>query len=186
VSYGKFDAEDFASHHDFWTMVLNNMGQIDGIVFACGFLGNNTQIMPTINCNFTGAVSILTICANYLREQQQGFIIGLSSVAGDRGRQSNYIYGAAKAAFTTYLQGLRNVFFAANIKVITVKLGIVDTAMTFNLAKKPFAVTPEYVGKKIIQALKDKQDIVYIPWFWRYIMLIIKSIPEFIFKRLKL
>jgi decaprenylphospho-beta-D-erythro-pentofuranosid-2-ulose 2-reductase len=139
-----------------------------------------------IASNFTGAVSILSYCANYFEPLQRGFIIGISSVAGDRGRQSNYVYGAAKGALSLYLQGLRNRLFAKGVRVITIKPGFVDTAMTFGLPGLFLVATPQSIGERIVAALGKSADIVYLPGFWRYIMLIIKHIPEPIFKRMKL
>ena len=136
--------------------------------------------------NFTGAVSILNHCANYFETLQNGFIIGISSVAGDRGRQSNYLYGAAKGALSLYLQGLRNRLFVSGVRVITIKPGFVDTAMTFGLPGLFLVATPQFVGARIVSALGKSADIVYLPGFWRYLMLIIKHIPEAVFKRMKL
>jgi short-subunit dehydrogenase len=186
IHYGEFDAENFATHEKFWQDTLHTIGTIDGVLVAFGYLGNKQQSQQTIARNFSGAVSILDICANYFEQQKKGFVIGLSSVAGDRGRKSNYVYGAAKAALNVYLQGLRQRLFKNHIKVLTVKLGFVDTAMTFELPNLFLVAKPEDVAKKIVSALKQNHDNVYIPWFWRYIMLIIKSIPEVIFKRLTL
>lgn len=192
VHYSKFDAEDSSTHLDFWQNTLKTMQHIDGVIVAFGYLGNadalhnTTMATQIIQNNFAGAVSILNHCANYFEAQKHGFIIGLSSVAGDRGRQSNYIYGAAKAALATYLQGLRNRLYPAGIQVITIKLGFVDTAMTYGLPGLFLVASPEKAAQKIIKTIGSKQDIAYIPGFWRYIMLIIKTIPEGIFKRLKI
>lgn len=186
VNYGEFDAENFASHQIFLHDVLKTMGTIDGVLMATGYLGQTNESQKVITRNFSGAISILDICANYFEQQNKGFIIGLSSVAGDRGRRSNYIYGAAKAALNVYLQGLRNRLASTNVKVITIKLGFVDTAMTFGLPKLFLVAKPTYVAQKILLALKYGYDVTYIPWFWWYIMSIIKMIPEGIFKRLKL
>jgi short-subunit dehydrogenase len=139
-----------------------------------------------IVANFTGAASILGYCANFLEQKKHGFIIGISSVAGDRGRQSNYVYGAAKGALSLYLQGLRNRLFASGVRVITIKPGFVDTAMTYGLPGLFLVASPHDIGKRIVAALDKSADVVYLPWFWRYIMLIIKHVPEPIFKRMKL
>ncbi len=193
VSYwGKFNAQDFAAHESFWQKVLQTMSHIDGVVMAFGSLGdlkktgefaNDHQVVTD---NFIGAVSILNYCAAYFSTQKKGFVIGLSSVAGDRGRQSNYIYGAAKSALTTYLQGLRNRLFPFGVRVITVKLGFVDTAMTFGQPRLFWVAKPSKVAEKIVRLLHSSRDVVYLPWFWRYIMALIKTVPEKIFKRLKL
>ncbi len=139
-----------------------------------------------ITSNFTGAVSILGICANYFEPLKRGFIIGISSVAGDRGRQSNYVYGAAKGALSIYLQGLRNRLFPSGVRVVTIKPGFVDTAMTFGLPGLFLVASPQHIGKQIVRTLSKSTDVVYLPGFWRFIMLIIKHVPEVIFKRMKM
>lgn len=186
VNYGAFDAEDFAAHQNFWQQVLKTMGSVDGVLMAAGYMGHKNESQKIIARNFSGVVSILDIVADYFEQQKKGSIIALSSVAGDRGRRSNYVYGAAKAALNVYLQGLRNRLLPANVKVTTVKLGFVDTAMTFGLPRLFLVAKPEYVAKKILLAHKHGYDITYIPWFWWGIMLIIKAIPEALFKRLKI
>jgi len=140
-----------------------------------------------INTNYTGAVSILNIAAKYYITQQKGAIIGISSVAGDRGRASKLIYGSSKAAFTAYLAGLRNKCFKDNVHVMTVKPGFVYTRMTENMPlPKSLTSTPEEVADIVYNGFTKKKNTIYVKWFWRYIMLIIKNIPEFQFKRMKL
>jgi short-subunit dehydrogenase len=140
-----------------------------------------------IHTNYTGAVSILNVVSRYYEQQKEGVIVGISSVAGERGRQSNYIYGSAKAGFTAYLSGLRNRMFREGVHVLSVQPGFVYTRMTENL-KLPALLTakPEDVGAAVYSAVEKKKNIIYVKWFWRWIMLIITSIPEFIFKKLKL
>ena len=140
-----------------------------------------------INTNYTGAVSILNIAAKYYIGRKQGTIIGISSVAGDRGRASKLVYGSSKAAFNAYLAGLRNKCFKDNVHVMTVKPGFVYTRMTENLPlPKPLTSTGAQVADIIYNGFKKKKNTVYVKWFWRYIMLIIKNIPEFQFKKMKL
>ena len=192
VYHGLFDAEVTATHEAFFKSVIAAMPELSGMVLAFGYLGDQRAARDfsvgakVIASNFTGAVSILSQCANYLELLQRGFIIGISSVAGDRGRQSNYVYGAAKGALSLYLQGLRNRLHPGGVRVITVKPGFVDTAMTYGLPGMVLVASPQYIGECIVRALGRSADIVYLPWFWRYIMLIIKLIPEPVFKRLKL
>ena len=140
-----------------------------------------------INSNFTGVVSILNVVAAGYQTQQRGCIVGISSVAGERGRQSKLIYGSTKAALTAYLDGLRNKLFRSNVHVVTVKPGFVHTRMTENL-QLPGALTaqPAEVGQAVYDAVQKKKNTVYVRWMWRWIMLIIKSIPEFQFKKMKL
>lgn len=193
VKTGFFDAEAYDQHPIFLQNVIKDMGGLWGVLLAFGELGDQKKAsidfkhaQTIINCNYTGACSILTHCAHHFGMQQSGFIIGISSVAGDRGRQSNYVYGSAKAGLTVFLQGLRNRLFHAGVRVITVEPGFVDTAMTFGMPGLFLVASPQYIGDHIVKALDGSSDELYLPWFWRYIMLIIKCIPEFIFKRLKL
>lgn len=192
VRCGVFDAEDYATHGTFLDSVVREMNGLEGVLLASGYMGDSIAARNfesgsrVIAINFTGAASILGLCANHLENARSGFIIGITSVAGDRGRQSNYVYGAAKGALSLYLQGLRNRLFPAGIRVITVKPGFVDTAMTFGLPGLFLVASPADVGESIVKSLEGRADVVYVPWFWRYIMLIIRSIPESLFKRLKL
>jgi short-subunit dehydrogenase len=192
VQYGVFDAELTDTHEAFFQSVVQHMPDLSGVVLAFGYMGDQQAARDfkagakVIASNFTGAASILSLCADHFEPLQRGFIIGISSVAGDRGRQSNYVYGAAKGALSLYLQGLRNRLFASGVRVITIKPGFVDTAMTFGLPGLFLVASPQQIGERIVRALGRSADVVYLPWFWRYIMLIIKHIPETIFKRLKL
>ena len=113
---------------------------------------------------------------------------GVSSVAGDRGRQSNYLYGSTKAGFSTYLDGMRNRLYRSGVTVITVKPGFVDTSMTWGLLnpKSPLVATPERVARDIARAIRRRKNTVYTPWFWALVMLAIRLVPEPIFKRLSL
>jgi short-subunit dehydrogenase len=192
VRHGEFDAEATATHEAFFQSVVAAMPNLRGVVLAFGYLGDPMAARDfrvgekVIAANFTGAASILSHCANYFEPLKNGFIIGISSVAGDRGRQSNYVYGAAKGALSLYLQGLRNRLYASGVRVITVKPGFVDTAMTYGLPGLFLVASPQDIGARIVRALDKSADVVYLPWFWRYIMLIIRHIPEPVFKRLKL
>lgn len=193
VYYGYFAADDFNDHEKFIQKVVEEMSGLYGVLVAFGdYIDQRKAITDfaygykIIEINYTGACSILTYCGNYLGTQGSGFIIAISSVAGDRGRQSNYIYGSAKGGLNIFLQGLRNRLFHLGVRVITIKPGYVDTAMTFGLPHLFLVTSPKKVGEQIAKALNKRGDVVYIPWFWRYIMWIIRSIPECLFKRLKL
>jgi len=186
-----FDALDFSTHAGFFER-LHTKPDVTVCVF--GYLGNAARSTShwdesetIIHTNFTGAVSILNIVANHYEANGHGAIAGISSVAGERGRQSNYMYGSAKAGFTTYLSGLRNRLFSKNVHVATVLPGFVYTKMTEGM-KLPKMLTahPAEVGEAVFQAVHKKKNIIYVRWFWRWIMLIIKLIPEPIFKKLKL
>jgi len=192
VKHGKFDADNIETHEKFLSEVLIETTLFTGVVLAVGYMGDQIEARnfpnagKVIQTNFVGPVSILSRCANLLEDQGEGFIVGISSVAGDRGRQSNYVYGAAKGGLSLYLQGLRNRLQPSGVQVLTVKPGFVDTAMTYGLPGLFLVATPDYVGERIVNGLEKKHDVIYTPWFWRYIMLIIRSIPEKIFKKLKL
>jgi decaprenylphospho-beta-D-erythro-pentofuranosid-2-ulose 2-reductase len=186
-----FDAEDFNSHAAFYASLPVKP---DVTICVFGYLGNQekaqsdwSEASRIINTNYTGAVSILNIVADDYAARGTGTIIGISSVAGERGRQSNYIYGSAKAGFTAYLSGLRNRLFHKGVHVLSVQPGFVYTRMTENLTLPPLLTAqPQQVAASVFKASKAKKNVVYTKWFWRYIMLIIKNVPEGIFKKLKL
>ena len=142
-------------------------------------------MLRTLNTNLTGAIAILERFAVLFEERKAGFIAALSSVAGDRGRKMNYIYGASKAGLSAYLQGLRNRLHGSNIQVTTIKPGFMDTPMTYGMDLPQLLVaSPETAGNAIVRAILKKKDIAYIPFFWKYIMWIIRSIPEWQFKKM--
>ncbi|MEN9917558.1 MAG: short-chain dehydrogenase/reductase [Pseudomonadota bacterium] len=186
VEYASFDITQIDAHALFLKKLIDKMGNIDGLIMAVGLI-DKLDCQKVIAANFTGPILFLEHFVKYLASQKKGFIIGLSSVAGDRGRKPNYIYGASKAALTTYLQGLRNNLYPSKIKILTVKLGLIDTKMVFG-GKYPLflAASPKKTAIKIIRALDKGKESVYIPRIWRVVMLIIRLIPEKIFKRLSL
>ena len=145
------------------------------------------ETQTVIDSNYTGNVSILNIIATDFEKRGHGFIVGVSSVAADRGRKSNYIYGSAKAGFTAYLSGLRNRLYHANVHVLTVHPGFVNTKMTQHLTlPRRLTATPEQVAKAIFNAQHSKKNMLYVKSIWKYIMLVIRSIPEVIYKRFEL
>ena len=187
---GAFDASDFAAHEEFIRRAAAAMGGLDGVVLCFGTLGDEdaAQIDPaaalaTLHQNFTGAVSLMTIAARRLEEHQRGFMIVIGSVAGDRGRARNYVYGAAKGGLHMFTQGLRGRLARAGVRVMTVKLGTVDTRMTWGREGTTLTVSPEKAANAIYAAYLRKAEVVYVPWFWRPIMGIVKLIPERLFKR---
>lgn len=161
-----------------------------GVISAVGYLGEQkkgqvdfTEAQRILDTNYTGVVSFLNIVANDFEQRKSGFIVGISSVAGDRGRKSNYLYGSAKAALTAYLSGLRNRLHQAHVQVLTVKPGFVATKMTegMDLPEK-LTAAPEDVASDIFNAQQKGKSTIYTKWVWKYIMLIIKMIPEWKFK----
>ena len=185
----EFDAQNFSSHQDFYES-LNP--KPDAVICVFGYMGDQTvartdldEVRRTIDVNYTGAVSILNVVAEDFEKRGSGAIVGISSVAGDRGRQSNYIYGSAKAGFTAYLAGLRNRLAKTGVHVMTVKPGFCRTKMTENL-ELPAALTaePEQVANAVFHGVEKNRNTIYTLWMWRWIMLIIRHIPEFIFKKM--
>lgn len=161
-----------------------------GVITAVGYLGeqkkaqvNFDEAQRILDTNYTGVVSFLNIVVNDFEQRKSGFIVGISSVAGERGRKSNYLYGSAKAALTAYLSGLRNRLHQAHVQVLTVKPGFVATKMTegMDLPEK-LTATPEEVASDIFSAQQKGKNSIYTKWIWKYIMLVIKLIPEWKFK----
>lgn len=169
------------------------LGTIDILLIAHGTLGDQqrceqsvTETLQELNNNAISVIALLTIAANYFEQQRRGCIAVITSVAGDRGRPSNYVYGTAKAAVSAFLQGLRARLNKAGVAVVTVKPGFVDTPMTASIRKNLLFASAHSVGEGTYQAMQRRHDVVYLPRFWRPIMFIVRSIPERIFKRLSL
>jgi short-subunit dehydrogenase len=190
----RFDATDFASHGELVDGCTTDANApLEGVVVCHGTMAEQDEAARDfavarrmIDTNYTSAVSILNPLADYFERRKGGFICAVSSVAGDRGRQSNYLYGSTKAALSTYLQGLRNRLGKFGVKVVTVKPGFVDTALTYGRPGMFLVATPQRVGADVFRAVRRGRNVVYTPWFWQGIMGIIKSIPEPVFKRMKL
>src|SRR5690349_17805601 len=167
VTCARFDALDYASHQEFYDSLPEKP---DVVICVFGLLGDQRQAQEDwqhcadiINSNYTGAVSILNVVANDFERRRKGVIIGISSVAGERGRQSNYIYGSAKAGFTAYLSGLRNRLYHSGVHVVTVKPGFVKTKMIENLPTPgPLTAAPKTVAKKISAAIRRRPNTVYV------------------------
>ncbi len=183
----ELDILDYKSHQSFY----DNLEEKPlGVISAIGYLGEQEkaqsdfdeakQIMDT---NYTGVVSLFNIIADDFEKRRSGFMVGISSVAGDRGRKSNYIYGSAKAALTAYLSGLRNRLYDAQVTVLTVKPGFVATKMTEDMdLPEKLTAQPEEVAEDIYKAQQKGKSVLYTKWIWKWVMLIIKMIPEWKFK----
>ena len=191
VDVFEVDILNFESHAAFYQQ-FNEKPM--GAICCIGYLGvqNKAELSfseseKIIGSNYTGIVSLLNIIAGDFEARGVGFIVGIASVAGLRGRKSNYIYGSAKAALISYLSGLRNRLHNTDVHVMTVNPGFVNTKMTLNL-ELPALLTAEpiVVAKDIFNAQKKKRDVIYTLWRWRWIMLLIRLIPESVFKRLNL
>lgn len=187
----ELDILDYKSHQSFYDSIEEKPL---GVISAVGYLGDQKRAQSDfedaqkiINTNYTGVVSLFNIIANDFEKRRSGFMIGVSSVAGDRGRKSNYIYGSAKAALTAYLSGLRNRLYDAQVHVLTVKPGFVATKMTENmdLPEKLTAQSQE-VAQDIFRAQQKGKDVLYTKWIWKWVMLIIRNIPEFQFKKMSI
>jgi short-subunit dehydrogenase len=194
VEYAALDLNDFAQHGAVLDASASALEGLDIVLIAHGTLGNQkvseqdfTATLQELNTNAISVISLLTDLANRFEAQKHGSIAVISSVAGDRGRQSNYVYGTAKGAVTIFLQGLRNRMHKSGVRVLTIKPGFVDTPMTAGIDKKgPLWASPEAIARSIRNGIEKKRDTIYSPWFWMGIMTIIRLIPERIFKRLKL
>ena len=193
VYVGTFEALNFDIHERVIHNAYDAMGGIDILLIAYGTLPNQKQAqldsgyaLRQIQINATSVINILNYAANIFEKQGYGSIAVISSVAGDRGRQSNYIYGCAKAMLSSFLQGLRNRLAKNNVSVITIKPGFVDTPMTAEFNKGLLWATADKVARQIIKAIDKQQDVVYTPKFWYCVMLVIKLIPEKVFKKMSL
>ena len=187
------DLDDCAGHEAILDRAHSALGGIDVALVAQGVLGDQQRAQAAwpetehlLTANFLAPASLLTRLAERFERQRGGTIAAIGSVAGDRGRQSNYIYGAAKGALALFLQGLRNRLHGAGVRVVTIKPGFVDTPMTAHLEKGLLFVKPAVVARGIHRALSGRGDVVYLPLFWRPIMFVIRAIPEPLFKRLRL
>jgi short-subunit dehydrogenase len=191
VRLKEFDIVDFTSHKSFYDGLEDKPF---GVIVVSGYMAEQIEAqeswektLNTLNVNFVGAVSFLNIVSNDMEIEKKGFIVGVSSVAGDRGRKSNYIYGSSKAGFTAYLSGLRNRLYSSGVDVLTVKAGFVYTKMTKNLKLPPkLTAEPKDVALDIYLSQQMGKDVLYTKSIWRYIMSIIKHIPESIFKQLSI
>lgn len=189
-----FDATDQQSRADLVVNARAALGATSlNIFLAFGTMPAQAEIdndpalaLAVIDSNFASAVAVLQAFAPILEAQRKGRVVVLSSVAGDRGRLKNYVYGAAKAGLTAYLQGLRARLFRAGVSVTTVKPGFVDTAMTFGLPGMFLVASPDFVARTCLAAAKRGREEIYVPFFWWAIMTIIRNIPERIFKRLSI
>jgi decaprenylphospho-beta-D-erythro-pentofuranosid-2-ulose 2-reductase len=188
------DLNHFDQHKAMLDTCYAALGQVDIALIAHGTLPDqkacelDAQLaVQEFNNNGLSVIALLTDLANRMEAQKSGCIAVISSVAGDRGRPSNYLYGAAKGAVTDFCSGLRGRLFKSGVQVLTIKPGFVDTPMTQGLAlPKLLLVTPDKVAQDIVKAVEKRRDTLYTPWFWCFIMLIIIHIPGFIFKRLGL
>jgi decaprenylphospho-beta-D-erythro-pentofuranosid-2-ulose 2-reductase len=187
----ELNALDFKNH---FTQYNKLETKPDVAVMAVGYLGDQdkaiidwNECQQILQTNYLGPVSLLNVIANDFEKRRSGTIVGISSVAGDRGRMSNYLYGSAKAGFTAYLSGLRNRLYHSGVHVLTVNPGFVRTKMTEKLRLPPIITGgAKEVAEKIYKAILKKQNVLYVLPIWSLLMLVIRNIPEAIFKRMRL
>lgn len=192
VTLHEFDACDIATHEAF----VDDLPQLPEIaVCAVGAMGESQQANEAdvtaaalvMRSNFEGPATIFAVLANRFAARKSGTLVGISSVAGDRGRASNYVYGAAKAGFTAYLSGLRNRLAKQGVHVVTVKPGFVATRMTAGMDLPPrLTAQPDQVGDAIASAITKKRNVIYVKPIWWLVMLVIRHIPEAIFKKMSI
>jgi len=189
----ELDVLDFPRHKPFWRECMDLAGNnLEGVIVAHGMLPETAEVEAdwellrrTIDTNYTSAVSILNLAASELRKKRGGFLCVITSVAGDRGRQGNPVYGSTKAALTTFLDGLRVRLSKRGIAVVNVKPGFVDTPMIWGMPGVFLVAPPDRVADDVYRAVRRRSDVVYTPWFWRPIMFAVRSIPGPIFNRMK-
>lgn len=187
------DLDDTSVHEAMLVEAMEKLGKIQMALLAHGVLGDQDAAQShyavaeaILRTNFLSAVSLITWLANYFEGTRQGTLAVISSVAGDRGRKSNYVYGASKGALNIFLDGVRNRIDRTGVHVLTIKPGFVATPMTAHLPQNGLFADPSIVGRGILKAVSVGKDVAYVPPIWALIMLIIRSIPNFIFKKLNL
>jgi len=191
VATHAMDLDDTAAHQAMLAAATQSLGTIELALLAYGVLGNQAEgeasyaaAKEVLQTNFLSAVSLITGLANYFESMGQGTLAVISSVAGDRGRKSNYVYGASKGALNIFLDGVRSRIDRAGVQVLTIKPGFVATPMTAHLAQGPLFAQPSQVARGIVKAIEKRRDVVYLPAFWAIIMMILRFIPRRIFKKL--
>jgi len=187
------DLDDTAGHPEMLAAAVEALGEIDLALIAHGVLGNQEQAQADYTAaeailatNFLSAVSLSTWLANYFVEREAGVLAVISSVAGDRGRKSNYVYGASKGALNIFLDGLRNRIDREGVQVLTIRPGFVATPMTAHLPQGPLFAQPDQIAAGILKAIARRKDNVYLPPIWALIMLLVRSIPQSIFKKMNM
>lgn len=188
-----FDANDLPAHAALLAEATETLCGLDTVLIAHGTLSDQARAqqdvayaLQEIQTNGTSVVSLMSMAGEQFARQGRGAIAVISSVAGDRGRQSNYVYGSAKALVSEFASGMRQRLSKQGVHVITIKPGFVSTPMTAHLKQGALWAKPEQVAKDIARAIDQGQRVVYTPGFWRWIMLIIKHIPEWLFVKISL
>lgn len=187
------DLDDTAAHPAMLAQAAQSLGTIELALLAHGVLGDQEEAEAgyeaaeaILRTNLLSAVSLITWLANYFESTEQGTLAVISSVAGDRGRKSNYVYGASKGALNIFLDGVRNRIDRSGVNVLTIKPGFVATPMTAHLPPNALFAQPPQVARGILKAIGKRRDVAYVPGFWAPIMLIVRLVPGPIFKRLNM
>jgi decaprenylphospho-beta-D-erythro-pentofuranosid-2-ulose 2-reductase len=187
------DLDDTTAHPEMLAIAAQRLGGIDLALIAHGVLGDQQaaeadfEIAAAIlHTNFISTVSLLTWLGNYFQAKRGGTLAVVSSVAGDRGRKSNYVYGASKGALNVFLEGMRNRIDRDGVQVLTIKPGFVATPMTAHVPHNALFATPDQVALGILKAIEQRRDVAYVPWFWAWIMLLVRAIPGSRFKKMNM
>jgi decaprenylphospho-beta-D-erythro-pentofuranosid-2-ulose 2-reductase len=188
-----FDATDGNKHQTLLDDIEKKAGALDGVVWTVGVMWPQDELAADSakaarhhEINYVSAMGFLGLVANRFEQRKSGSIVAISSPAGDRGRASNYLYGADKAALQVFMQGLRQRLAPAGVHVLTIKPGPTRTPMTAGMENLPLPSSPETVAKGLARAIEKKREVAYVPGIWRLIMLVLRHIPEVVFKKLKL
>ncbi len=192
IATERLDVTDPSAITELLGHAAESLGGLDTLIYVAGQLPDQAELdrdprrLPgTMEVNAISAMVILNEAAAFFEQQGHGQIVAIGSVAGDRGRATNYAYGAAKGALEIFLSGLRQRLHKSGVKVLLVKPGFVDTPMTAAFKKGPLWALPERVAKDIVRGMETGKSVIYTPWYWRWIMLVIRLIPEPIFVRLR-
>lgn len=187
------DLDDPAALAPLLATIETRLGPPDVALVAFGTLGDQTAIARdpdatrrTLTTNFVSPACLLTALAGRMEAAGRGMLAVVTSVAGERGRAANYVYGAAKGGLSTFLEGLRHRLAPSGVTVLDIRPGLVDTPMTAGMAKAgPLWASPERVAHDIVRAIRARRSVLYTPWFWRWIMLVVRALPEPLFHRLR-
>lgn len=187
------DINDLAAHAELLAQAWQALGRVDVVLIAHGTLPDQAACEASVETcmtefatNGTSTLALLGPVANRLADAGSGALAVITSVAGDRGRQSNYVYGAAKAAVSTYLSGLRQRLAKQGVAVVDIRPGFVDTPMTAHLRKGPLWATPDQIARRIVAGIGRGTPVLYAPGFWRLIMTVIRLLPQTLFNRISL
>ena len=193
VDFWVMNLDDTTAHAEMLGVAAERLGSIDLALIAHGVLGDQQAAESDfetaagiLHTNFMSTVSLLTWLGNYFQAQRSGTLAVISSVAGDRGRKSNYVYGASKGALNIFLEGLRNRIDRDGVQVLTIKPGFVATPMTAHVEQNFLFASPQQVARGILRAVEQRRDVVYVPGFWALIMFLVRAIPGFQFKKMNM